>query len=246
MDNWSRTSFKKPLYNSLSFLVVYGNFDVDFKINKSYNVTGIQEGIEIMHYDSLTQLEVLETFKNGYTWDELSNNNPKLKADIDSAKECYIIKGETVDLNNLNDLRNIIGITSYLIDNGGVAVYDLQTLTFWNAKEWDTQIFKSQNNELSRQVLILFSEDDDGKWYHTRGMRKFGRPDLSIHNVPKEYEKDIIDLINSFISLQILGEIIETGRQINSDTLPEGMRCENLGDFEDLDFNNKHIEIHWK
>lgn len=77
-------------------------------------------------------------------------------------------------------------------------------------------------------------------------MRKFGRPDLGIHNVSSSYEDAIEDLFNRFIEFEAFGRIIKDGQKINMATLPEGMWCENKGDFEDPDFNNKHIEIYWK
>ena len=94
--------------------------------------------------------------------------------------------------------------------------------------------------------MILFSEENGSKWYHTRGLRKFGRPDLSIHDVPAKYEKQVTDLIERFIEFEGFGGIIPDGQKIKMKTLPEGMWCENKGDFEDPDFNNKHIEIYWR
>jgi hypothetical protein len=82
-------------------------------------------------------------------------------------------------------------------------------------------------------------------WYHTRGMRKFGRPDLSIHNVPAKYHEAVIELCNRFIEFQAFGGIIEEGQAIRMKSLPEGMTCHHEGTLDDLDFNNFHVEIVW-
>jgi hypothetical protein len=74
-------------------------------------------------------------------------------------------------------------------------------------------------------------------------MRKFGRPDLSIHNVPESYDDAVIDLIQRFIELQAFGGIIEEGHEVRMRSLPPGMTCHLGGDLEDPAFNNVHVEI---
>ena len=80
-------------------------------------------------------------------------------------------------------------------------------------------------------------------WFHTRGVRKFGRPDLSIHNVPLPYHGAVIDLCERFIELQAFGAVIEDGQEIRVKSLPEGMTCHHAGDLDDPDFHNVHVEI---
>jgi len=52
--------------------------------------------------------------------------------------------------------------------------------------------------------VILTSEEPDrpGLWYHTRGLRMFGRPDLSVRGVSPELEPAAQDLFNRFIEMQ--------------------------------------------
>jgi hypothetical protein len=76
-------------------------------------------------------------------------------------------------------------------------------------------------------------------------MRKFGRPELSIHDVPDELYDPIIDLFERFIELQAFGGVIAEGQDIRMKTLPAGMTCHHQGDLEDPDFNNTHVEIKW-
>src|SRR5439155_26535071 len=95
---------------------------------------------------------------------------------------------------------------------------------------------------------ILASEDETmpGRlWLHTRGLRKFARPDLSLRGAPEPLPKSAVDLIRRFIGLQILGGQVLEGHQIRISGLPDGMTCHHAGDLEDPDFNNVHIEIRW-
>jgi hypothetical protein len=59
-------------------------------------------------------------------------------------------------------------------------------------------------------VVILVSMGSDGtEWIHTRGMRKFGRPDISVHKVEPQHKDAIIDLCNRFIELLAFGGIVQ-------------------------------------
>ena len=248
INDWKRERFEQPLDSAYLFYVVYGDFKVDFKLSgEKYQTKGIPNGIDLMHYGPETHPEVLESFLEGYVWDELNKDNLTLSNQIKEAKECYIFKGSVADTDNLNYYRDLIGLITYLLDNGGVAVYDLQVLTFWSKTDWIEKIFEPKAPQPRQHVLIIFSEEENGtKWFHTRGLRKYGRSDLSIHNVSKENENAIVDLINRLIDFQAHGGIVDKDFKIDMKPLPKTMWCEQKGDFEDPDFNNKHIEIHWK
>jgi len=66
----------------------------------------------------------------------------------------------------------------------------------------------------THHLMIFTSEDENGtEWFHTRGMRKSGRPDLSIHRVTADLRDGIIDLFNRFIEYQAFGGVIAEGRR---------------------------------
>lgn len=247
LKNWDRKYFEKALNNPFIFYIIYGNFTADFHISSSkYRTLGVPHEIELMKYSPTKNPEVVKSFLEGYLWEDLTKNDTSLSNQISNSKECFIIKGDLSDTSSLNYLRDIVGVITYLLDNGGIAVYDPQAFTFFGKSDWAEKIFKPNGAVPRNHVMILFSEENGSKWYHTRGLRKFGRPDLSIHDVPAKYEKQVTDLIERFIEFEGFGGIIPDGQKIKMKTLPEGMWCENKGDFEDPDFNNKHIEIYWR
>lgn len=132
----------------------------------------------------------------------------------------------------LSNDRNTIGLVTYLLDSGGVAVFDPQMFTWWSADEWREHVFAPGRPLPRTHVKILFSEDNEGEWFHTRGMRKFGRPDLSIHGVPAKYRDAIIDLCNRFIEFQSFGGIIGEDEEIRIASLPAGMTCKHRGSLD--------------
>ena len=96
-------------------------------------------------------------------------------------------------------------------------------------------------------TVIIHSAEERGRgiWVHTRGMRQFGRPDLSVRHVPEAQLGAAARLCNALNKVQVDGGLIDEGQEIRSSGLPAGMTCHHIGDVEDPDFNNLHVEIRW-
>lgn len=247
LKNWERKYFTKPLDKPFLFYVVHGNFSTDLKLSiTKYRTLGTPKGIEVMKYGPSKNPGYVQSFFDGYLWNTTKENDSVLTNKMMASKECLVIMGEAADTSNLNFLRDVVGLITCMLDYGGVSVYDPQGFMIMSKEEWNKKIFEPNGSVPRNHVMILFSEENGKLWYHTRGMRKFGRPDLSIHNVPPKYEDAIQDLFDRFIEYQGFGGIIADGQKIKMNTLPEGMWCEIKGDNDDPDFNNKHVEIYWK
>jgi hypothetical protein len=76
-------------------------------------------------------------------------------------------------------------------------------------------------------------------------MRKFGRPDISVHGVVHKHADGVTLLIERFVEFQAFGGVIPEGETIRMQSLPPGGKCRHRGDLEDPDFNNVHVEIEW-
>ncbi|MEM6803790.1 MAG: hypothetical protein AAF696_20460 [Bacteroidota bacterium] len=248
IKDWERPYFKESFYDPSIFLIVYGEFEVDFEIDGiGYQMKGIPEGIDLMQNGPDSHPEVLKDFLSGYLWEELQEKNIGLAELFEQSSQGFIIRGTAKDTNTLNYFRDIVGLSTYLLDKGGIGIYDPLMFRFWSKGEWKQKVVEGHEPKPREHVMILFSEEEGGTlWYHTRGMIKYGRPDLSVHGVKAEDEVAVQDLINRFIELQAFGGVIRDGQKIKMKTLPDGMWCENRGSFEDPDFNNKYVEIHWK
>jgi len=91
--------------------------------------------------------------------------------------------------------------------------------------------------------MILFSEDEGtGYGFHTRGMRKFGRPDISIRHVPAESRQAAIELCNRFIAYQAFGAMIPEGEEIRTQGLPRECVAAML-EASMTRLHNVHVEI---
>jgi hypothetical protein len=247
LEDWSRPHFRSGGGDAFLFYAIYGPTPESLSISRSrYRCDGIPDGLELMTYRTESHPEILNSFRSGYPWEELNRTDRTLAAETAAQSECLVIRGTVSDPADLNYLRNAIGAVSWLLDSGSVAVYDPQILKWWAKREWLDEVFSPASALPTRQTVILVSEDASGtEWFHTRGLRKFGRPDLSVHEVPSELRQGVIDLVNRFIEYQALGGVIEEGQEITLRDLPPGMTCTHRGSTDDPDFNNRHVEILW-
>jgi hypothetical protein len=245
--DWPRPHFRAGRGDAFLFYVVYGQMPQELAISRSkYRCDGIPDGMTLMRYGPSVHAEVVDSYREGYVWDHFSRNRPSLAADVKRQTECLVIAGSVADPADLNYFRNIVGLITWGFDGGGVALYDPQTFTWWDSSEWRSRVFEPARASPMDHVTILVSEDGEGsEWIHTRGMRKFGRPDLSIHRVSSEYRDAVLDLCNRFIEFQALGGVIAEREEIKMRALPAGMICWHRGDSDDPDFNNVHVEVTW-
>lgn len=229
------------------FYLVYGAQVETISISSGkYRYDGIPDGIKMMAYGPDMHPEVVDSFRTGYLWNELRITDPSLASTVAAQTRCMILRGTTADKPTLNYFRNTIGLLTYLLDNGGVSIFDPQSFKWWSRSEWMSKVFDPGAPQPREHVVILVSDEDDGtQWYHTRGLRKFGRPDLSLRSVPLLYRDAVADLFDRFIQYQVFGGVIDEGQEIRMRSLPAGMYCTPGGNEDDPDFNNFHVEIKW-
>ncbi len=226
---------------------IYGRFPDTVDISRGkYRCTGVPDGIELQHYWRTEHESVVTSFlKHPFFAAALKRELPGVADGVNSAPECTIIRGEVPDSANLDYLRDVIGLVTWFLDNGGLAVLDPQTMRWYGREKWRGEVFEPNNPVPRHHVVIFISEDEGDLWLHTRGMRKFARPDLSMRRVPTQNRDAAIELVNRFVELQAGGQTIVEGQEIQMQSLPAGLTCRHAGDLNDPNFNNTHVEIVW-
>ena len=247
LASWPRPSFQPTGNKALVWYQIYGHFPDTVDISRSkYRCTGVPDGIELQHYWRTEHENVVTAFlKHPFFAAALTRELQGLADGVSSAPECTIIRGEVPDSANLDYLRDVIGLVTWFLDNGGLAVLDPQTMQWYGRDKWRGEVFEANAPSARQHVVIFLSDDEDGLWLHTRGMRKFARPDLSIRTVPAQNREAAIELLNRFIELQAGGQTIAEGQEIKMESLPPGMTCHLAGNLDDPNFNNVHVEIRW-
>ena len=164
------------------------------------------------------------------------------------APEVLVVRGQLDDAATLDYLRDTLGVLAGLLDMGGSSILDPQMLRLFTAAEWREHYLIKGGAPARHHVLILHNADPGHakrSWVRTRGMRKFGRPDLSIHNVPEPDVDRAGALCEQLVELQSLGARFDAGQSLAVDGLPAGLVAALGGDMSDPRFNNTHVEFRW-
>jgi hypothetical protein len=246
LAEWPRRHYAPGGNDPFLLYVVCGPVDTTQAFSRSkYRSGGIPDGIDVMAYGPEHANE-LASFRDGYLWDQLTTEAPDLAARVAAQDCCLVLRGEIADPPTLNYFRDVIGFLTFCLDAGGIAIHDPLMLKWWEPAEWRSRVFDVAASAPRHHVVILVSEDSGAtQWIHTRGMRKFGRPDISVRNVSPQHRGAAIELCNRFIEWLAFGGIVQDGEEVWINSLPPGMKCFRKGSQADPDFNNEHIEIVW-
>lgn len=230
------------------FFKLHGDFSLPPKISRiKYRTEGPPKGAEMVTFDADDDADAFGFGLADVFAARLRREHAKIYAAVAKAPQALIIRGNLDDPDSLDYLRDTVGLIMALLDTGGaVAVFDPFRLDWWTADEWRSRLFEPSKPVPHEHVVLLLSEDDKhpgNHWVHTRGMLKFGRPDLSVRNQAKDQLPLMLDLCNRFIELQALGTVVPEEQPVRMQGLNGDWRCFHGGDPNDPDFNNVHIEI---
>ncbi|MFR3783098.1 MAG: hypothetical protein ACLTXR_04690 [Clostridia bacterium] len=121
----------------------------------------------------------------------LKEEQPELYEKIQKENIWAVINGEIMQDDNLKYLRNTIGIVQAFLDTGAIAVLDMQTFSLYSAEEFTEKIFSKDLDVYSHVKNLISKMEDKNIWLHTRGLHKFGRPDVSIENIDESEVKAV-------------------------------------------------------
>jgi hypothetical protein len=246
LSPWPRPHFQPGGGDAHFFFKVHGAFAGPPAISRSkYRCNGIPSGADVSLYAKDSTPTVFDLGTTDFLGGELRRTASALFDTVAGSDQCLAVRGEVKDPPTLDYLRDVVGVVTALLDGGGVGVFDAHAFRWFTPSEWRERIFEPAAAVPRHHVSILVSDEKAAgrRWFHTRGMRKFGRPDLSVHDVPPDLEPMAIDLCSRFIEHQAFGLVVPEGQVVRMNGLPDGWRCRHRGDLDDPDFNNRHIDV---
>jgi hypothetical protein len=227
------------------FGVTADELDVD---PDAYAVREVPDGIEAIDVDE----GWIETLFEPPMGDLLREPDPLVGALCETADRAIVVTGSVDDPATLDYLRDCIGIATAALDRGGLGVLSLQSLALFGPDRWRTEIFTGGPDVARRLVAVLYSEDEatpggpDGSlWVHTRGMRLFGRPDLSIRGVPADELDRANRLCQALVERLAAGLRIPDGSAMDLGSGVGEVTFAHAGHLDDPEFNNVHLAITW-
>lgn len=248
LKSWPREHYVDGGGDPFLFYVVYGEIDDPQPLSRSvYRSNGVPAGMELMSYGPDQHPEVPGSFREGYLWKEFVAADPHRSTTVERCRHCMVLRGTPDDASTLDYLRDAVGLITYLIDQGGCAIYDPLMFRWWAPDDWKRALFEPDAAVPRSHTVLLVSPEQDSalKWFHSRGMIKFGRPDISVHDVPAEREAGVIELCNRLIANQAFGHVVPDDFEIEMESLPPGGVIRHAGHRDDPNFNNVHLDVSW-
>jgi hypothetical protein len=244
---WQRPHWQPSDEEIIVQFYVFGDFQPIRVPSEQYGSDGLPEEVELSsHYHaSLREWEGYPL--KGPLGELFKNDAPEAFEKAIAAPQVLVLRGRFKDSADTGYLRDTFGVIAGLLDIGGVAVLDPQILTLFSADEWRKRYLIKDGAPLRHHVLILRDEEEDSDrlWIHTRGLRKFGRPDISLRDVPAQELDRAGALCQRLVELQALGAHFKQGQALEVDGVFGGLTAELGGGYDDPQFNNTYVAFYW-
>ena len=248
--NLERPYYEDINYHPLMFYVIFGAKEEELEISRErHNLDEVPEGLNMNMLTREQHGEYMDNLIGGTLGKLLNEEQPELCEKIQKENIWAVVNGEIKQDDNLKYLRNTIGVIQAFLDTGAIAVLDMQTFSLYSAEEF-TERFFSKELDVYSHVKNLISKMEDGNiWLHTRGLRKFGRPDISIENVPETDENKAVRIANQMIFYSSLGMLFNKKVKLHPYKDKEEAIIINpkfIEDYENIDFNNAYCKLLWE
>ncbi|HET7931898.1 MAG TPA: hypothetical protein VFL63_11000 [Rhodanobacteraceae bacterium] len=244
--DWSRPHWTRDEAKAMLLYFVFGSFAAEPELDLgAHGSEGLPAGMEMRRIPKAVLAHWDGHPLRGSLGGVLRDADPEAFEVARTAPECLMLRGELADTDSLTYLRDVLGIVAALLDAGGVAVVDPQTLQIFSAAAWRTRYAGAAATDSRNHVLILCSnEGDTHSWIQTRGMRKFARPDLSIRRVPRAQAQQAGATAAQLAELEMRG--MRFGDDSTIDTGGLGtLGVTRTGSLDDPEFSNEHLELAW-
>lgn len=231
-------------YKPFLFYVVFGVSEDNMQVSKTkHHVDEVPAGIDVMCLNRTNNNDYIENFFRGAIGDIIKERNEELYNICREQDKCVVIQGAAIEDATFDYMRNIVGVMQAFVDNGAVGILDLLTFTLFSPKAYTEKFFEKDINAQDH-VVILISKTGDKYWLHTRGMSKFGRPDISMENVAESNVPLCKNIINQMIYYGGEGAVFKEQIKINlSSEESYIVNTEFINDFDNDDFNNAYYKI---
>jgi len=244
--NWSRPLLEPGGSGARIIYFIPGSFTFPLTISRSRHRTdGPPEGIQVIAHVREDVQEWWDQSFEGFVNKDFADRDKATFERVKSAPQAVVVIGETNETDSLMYLRSCIGLAQAACDAGGIAVHDMEGYRWYTPNEWKTKIFDPDIPRIQDQIYILANpNDDDPKLYyfHTQGMRKFGRPDLAVENVQENEWSAIEDFFFTLTDAQMRGKVLKDGEKLPIPSLNNSFSFKLKDGNEDPLFNNMYLE----
>lgn len=228
---------------------VFGKFDPHELVipARRYGSPGLPGGVDLKRFQNI-ELRKWEGYPlAGALGGIMRDEAPDTYEQARIAPEVLVVRGQLQDGPGLDYLRDTLGVLAALLDIGGRVILDPQIMGLFDADAWRARYLVPGGAPPRSHVLILRSDEpgSDRSWVHTRGLRKFGRPDLSFRQVPAHELERAGVLCEKLLEMQVLGTRFAAGQALEVEGMQQALVAQPGGSLDDPEFNNRHVEFRW-
>ncbi len=123
------------------------------------------------------------------------DGQPALADLVRGAPDFAVLRGQRADPPDLAHLRDAESVLAVLLEAGGAAVLDVEAQRWWTPAGFRGEVLTGVRPSVRAHVSVRARKG----LVETRGLRKFGRPDLRVHRVPAEAESEAVGLCWSLV-----------------------------------------------
>jgi hypothetical protein len=243
LPSWPRRLYAEDGGRPYVYWLVFGHFRPLELHPASYRSHGVPDGVR--HERIEREDPNFPAFVLRDTWAEIAwQDYPGLLDAVARAPQVTVLEGAVTSASTLDYLRDLVGVVTCLLDRGGVGVVDVLAHKWWSPEAFRHQLFAPRRPMPFQHVSILASPAPDGTaWMYTRGMRIFGRPDVSVRAVRPEQTEAFVEMFNRFIAASAEGLVVHEGDEVAIEMLPGSWLCHHRGRLDDPMFHNVHLEV---
>lgn len=245
--DYARPYYSDRNYHPFLFYIVFGVRPGTLEVSRQrHRVDEFPDGLSLVFVNRESHGDTMDSLLGGTVGRLLEADYPRLYGAARESECWAILRGEVEKDDDLNYLRNAIGFVQALVEQGASAVLDLLTLTLYAPAQWEEKIFSAPFDPFAHAVILSSSMEDGTVWLHTRGMCKFGRPDISLTRVPPEQTSVAARVVNQMIFYGAQGLFFTGPARLHiSGEMSCVVKPEFVNDFDNEDFNNAYYRLDW-
>jgi hypothetical protein len=245
-SHWQRPYWRASGEDAMLIFFVFGHFTGDTQALAA--ALELPRGIKLTRY-AHAALRNWEGYPlAGALGEVFADEAPHTLEKASASDEVLRLAGTVHDPADLGYLRDALAAITELFDAGAVAVADPQTSSLFDRETWRRRFGDHADTSMRGHVLVLCDADPDtegAQWVHTRGMRKFARPDVSVTGVPASEVNRAGALCQTLIEMLARGSQFADGQQLEVEGMATPLTAHLGGSVDDPRFYNTHAELRW-
>lgn len=246
-------NWRKLVVNSVIqeiYLIVFGNYSDQFL--EKVIAQPLPEGCKLTCYDRDKDADKFEIFLKDppYSTDFSLDSPNEYKQALASQKAIGIYGKWENPENALDNYLSIIALIHTLaFDENTIAIVDTLLVKMFSKENWQNIIgqplVNGQFNIVDHILVDYIAQDNGYYWMKTRGMIHFGKPDISVHDLPDNLAEPYLNILNAIANeMVLLNSIPKNNQEIILLNKPSGIKAIHQGSYDDDDFwGNVHIEL---